>query len=216
MGSKRASLKEVVEKIKEYRRNLPKDATLEVQLKFFVWDPFKEEVPDEYRDKSKYKTAEEVDKNFDWEKWKKDISAVFKPEEQRVHIPQNWHTFDPHRGWTPGIDLSKVFVTPDPANTPKNELVKDIEETFKRCLETIKKKNSDYGETDKDPYRNFRNSESVGVDPARAILVRISDKLSRVSTLLSKEQKVSDESVNDTIEDAISYFAILKSYLKNN
>lgn len=215
MESKEVSKEEATRRLQEYKRNLPK-GDLKEFIKFaFCWDPTSEEVPEEYRDK--VKVSAEVDKNFDFEKWKKDISAVFKPEEQRVVIPQKGHTFDPHRGcWTPGIDLSKVFVTSDPAHTPKNDLVKDIEETFKRCLETIKKKNSDYGETDKDPYRNFRNSESVGVDPARAILVRISDKLSRVSTLLSKGQKVSDESINDTIEDAISYFAILKSYLKNN
>ena len=47
-------------------------------------------------------------------------------------------------------------------------------------------KNKDYAENDS-PFKNFRMSEQVGVDPARAILVRISDKLSRISNLLDRE-----------------------------
>lgn len=100
---------------------------------------------------------------------------------------------------------------------PDSILISDMEETFKKCLALARKKNKDYGETKKDSYANFRKSESVGVSPERAILVRMSDKLSRMSTLLdSKEPQVKTESFEDTIDDMINYAAILKSYCKNN
>ncbi len=98
----------------------------------------------------------------------------------------------------------------------KDEFISNIEDTFETCLEIVKRKNKDYGETDKDPFRNFRNSDAVGVPPEKAILVRISDKLSRISTLLEQNAEVKEESIDDTIHDAINYFAILKNFLKNN
>ena len=75
-------------------------------------------------------------------------------------------------------------------------------------------KNKDYAENDS-PFKNFRMSEQVGVDPARAILVRISDKLSRISNLLDREAEVKDERLEDSCIDAINYFAILNAYLKS-
>jgi hypothetical protein len=96
----------------------------------------------------------------------------------------------------------------------KEEFFKALEETFATCLAISRKKNADYS-GDSDPFKNFRMSEQVGVDPARAILVRISDKLSRISNLLDREAKVEDERLEDTILDAINYLAILKAFIKN-
>lgn len=97
-----------------------------------------------------------------------------------------------------------------------NVLLTDMQETFDKCIATAKKKNNDYaGENTLDPYKNFRGSEFVGVPPDRAILVRLMDKIARVSNLLEQENAVKDESIHDTLEDAINYIAILKSYLKN-
>jgi len=111
------------------------------------------------------------------------------------------------------LDMAKILTT---ETEKQNCLISDIENTFEECLEIVKRKNKDYGETEEDPYKNFRNSESVGVSPEKAILVRISDKLSRISTLLSQDAEVKQETIDDTINDAINYFAILKSFLKNN
>lgn len=94
-----------------------------------------------------------------------------------------------------------------------NVLLVDLEETFNKCLETAKRKNHDYGASDKSPYNNFLNSTMVGVSVERGIMVRMMDKVSRISTLLDKEAQVSDESVQDTLMDLINYTAILKSYL---
>lgn len=98
-----------------------------------------------------------------------------------------------------------------------NVLLTDLEEIFTTCLLTAKKKNNDYaGEKTVDPFKNIRASEFVGVDPAKAIMVRLMDKMSRVSNLLSQEAAVKDEAIEDTIMDMINYNAILLSYLRNN
>ena len=97
-----------------------------------------------------------------------------------------------------------------------NPLLRDMEKTFEACLATATRKNHDYGGSNNDPYANFRNSTIAGVSVERGILVRLMDKMSRISTLLDKEALVKDEAVDDTIDDAINYLAILKSYRKNN
>lgn len=97
-----------------------------------------------------------------------------------------------------------------------NMLLNDMAKTFEDCLNTAVRKNHDYGGSNNDPYANFRNSTIAGVPVERGILVRLMDKMSRISTLLDKEAQVKDEAVDDTIDDAINYLAILKSYRKNN
>ena len=95
-------------------------------------------------------------------------------------------------------------------------MFQDIAYNFKACFETATIKNHDYGGSNNDPFANFRNSTIAGVSVERGILVRLMDKMSRISTLLDKEAKVKDEAVDDTIDDAINYLAILKSYRKQN
>jgi len=94
-----------------------------------------------------------------------------------------------------------------------NSLHKSMRETFDKCIDISIKKNADYA-SDADPFKNFRMSEMVGVEPCKAIIIRITDKLSRISTLLDKEADVSDESIYDTIYDMINYLAILKAFKK--
>jgi len=95
-----------------------------------------------------------------------------------------------------------------------NILLTDLEQTFEECLKIATAKNNDYGGTNGDPFHNFENTNLVGVSPPKGILVRMVDKMSRIATLLDKDPKVSDESIEDTLNDLINYSAILKSYLK--
>lgn len=98
-----------------------------------------------------------------------------------------------------------------------NVLISDMEAIFSKCLETAKKKNADYsGAIEPDPFKNLRGSSFVGVTPERAILVRMMDKMSRVSNLLAQEAQVKDEAIEDTLMDTVNYAAILLSYIKNN
>lgn len=100
-----------------------------------------------------------------------------------------------------------------------NSLVKDMSETFEKCLSLVRKKNNDYSgikNADTDPFKNIRGAEFVGVPNERGILVRMMDKMGRISSLLSQDAAVKEESINDTLDDLINYAAILKSYIKNN
>lgn len=92
--------------------------------------------------------------------------------------------------------------------------IKSIEQSFKDCLDLIRKKNQDYAGVG-DPFANFRNSEMAGVSIERGILVRVMDKISRISNLLERDAAVIDESLEDTLLDLINYTAILKAYLEH-
>lgn len=96
----------------------------------------------------------------------------------------------------------------------QTQFVDAIEETFKQGVEILRIKNNDYA-AETDPWKNFRFAEIVGVGIERAILVRISDKLARISNLIGKEAQVKDESIIDTLVDLSNYAAILKVYLEN-
>jgi hypothetical protein len=95
-----------------------------------------------------------------------------------------------------------------------NALLVSVQETFNECEKLCSLKNQDYA-GDGNPFKNFELSRIVGVSPERAILVRLTDKLSRISNLLDRKEVVLDEKITDTINDAIVYLAILKAYLEN-
>ncbi len=90
----------------------------------------------------------------------------------------------------------------------QQQFIDNLSQTFDDCLAIAEKKNKDYAGNG-DPFKNFNNSLLVGVDPARAILVRITDKISRIGNLLDKPGEVTDENIDDSIRDAINYLAIL-------
>lgn len=94
----------------------------------------------------------------------------------------------------------------------KEQFIEFTRGTTARCLSLLERKNSDYGEKS-DPFKNFRFSSVVGVDPKRAILVRMTDKMSRVSNLLDKPPAVVEESLTDTLDDLINYSLILGAFL---
>jgi hypothetical protein len=94
-----------------------------------------------------------------------------------------------------------------------NPLLMSMAVTFNDCLLTAVAKNNDYGGSNNDPFANFRNSTIAGVSVEKGILVRLMDKMSRVSTLLDKDAMVKNEAITDTIDDAINYLAIMKAYI---
>jgi len=92
--------------------------------------------------------------------------------------------------------------------------INELRDNFEKALEIMISKNKDYAGKD-DPFKNFEMSSIVGVTPERAILVRVTDKISRISNLLDKSNDVSDEKITDTVLDCINYLNILKVYLEN-
>lgn len=77
---------------------------------------------------------------------------------------------------------------------------------------TMEKKNSDYswGDKVKNPFQNFELVEQLWITTtSKGILVRICDKMSRISSLMDNDAKVADESQIDTCIDWANYFLIL-------
>jgi hypothetical protein len=64
-------------------------------------------------------------------------------------------------------------------------------------------KNHDYA-SDADPLSNFRRSSSVGVEPYRGIVVRMTDKWSRIEQLMSGKSP-KNESLRDSLIDNAVY-----------
>jgi hypothetical protein len=90
----------------------------------------------------------------------------------------------------------------------QQELFNFIEESQKKGLDIIKKKNCDYGAND-DCFANFRMFGELG------FAVRLSDKLSRIKTLLTRgSAEVKDESIEDTIIDMANYCHLLLAFRK--
>jgi len=67
-------------------------------------------------------------------------------------------------------------------------------------------KNQDYGNWH--PLGNFMEAEGFGVSPFKGVLIRLSDKYTRVKTLSKKADmvgEVKDESIEDTLIDMANY-----------
>lgn len=76
-------------------------------------------------------------------------------------------------------------------------------------------KNRDYAGNDgTEPFANFTRCEAMGIcDTEQGFLVRITDKMSRLSSFLrAGKMYVSDESFNDTVVDVINYMVLLSAY----
>ena len=89
----------------------------------------------------------------------------------------------------------------------------EMRECFNKMFAIAEAKNKDYcgDQENADPFKNFRLVENLGITTTeKGILVRICDKISRISSLLdSSEIHVKDESIEDTILDAANYLIIL-------
>lgn len=70
---------------------------------------------------------------------------------------------------------------------------------YDKCLNTYIAKNIDYGDSFSKLYKKFGLISTV---------IRLSDKINRLESLVNGEQQVEDESVEDTLEDIINYCAM--------
>lgn len=95
------------------------------------------------------------------------------------------------------------------AKTSQQEYLKKFRKVLDEMYKTTEAKNHDYA-TDNDAFRNFRMFGAVG------ILVRMSDKLSRLTTAIWEKRtfKVVAEKVRDTAIDLAVYAIILVLYLE--
>lgn len=97
------------------------------------------------------------------------------------------------------------------------EFLEHAKVTFLRCNDVLQKKNADYSDSNDNAFRNFEAVQMFNItDVKTGILVRLTDKFTRLTNLLhKKEGQVKDETVQDTIEDAINYLVILHAYLEH-
>jgi hypothetical protein len=106
------------------------------------------------------------------------------------------------------------FSNPFDPLVENNLLLKEAEKLFKQVFETLYKKNADYSNL-VNPFSNFENSaQRVGITVQQGILVRFNDKVERLCNLLrpDKAARVTGETIEDTICDAIGYLAILHAF----
>lgn len=89
-----------------------------------------------------------------------------------------------------------------------------LQHNFDLGMVIMKEKNHDYAGLD-DPFKNFKNVEMLGISVEKGILVRMIDKISRISNLLERPAQVADEKIQDTLLDLINYTNILKVYIDN-
>jgi len=85
-----------------------------------------------------------------------------------------------------------------------------IKKAMADITDLLLRKNRDYGSSFRKP-----GIVSGALDAKSKLLVRIDDKLERLSNLLAKgtDGDVADESVIDTVTDLIGYFVLLKILL---
>lgn len=100
----------------------------------------------------------------------------------------------------------------------RDELLKMHSDLCFSARELMKKKNADYaGRGGNEPFANFTRTEAMGITTTeRGILVRMVDKMSRLSSFMeSGEFKVEDEKLEDTILDMINYSILLYAYIQD-
>jgi hypothetical protein len=99
----------------------------------------------------------------------------------------------------------------------KSEYLKYHEWFCSQMTTITAKKNSDYTGATDDPFANFSRVASLGItDVERGFLVRMTDKLSRITSFVQKGTlQVNDESVEDTLIDLANYSALLAAYIKS-
>jgi hypothetical protein len=98
----------------------------------------------------------------------------------------------------------------------RQELFKLHGELCQTALDIMKKKNHDYaGQGGETPFANFTRSEAMGIcSTEQGFLVRMCDKLSRLSTFASAgELKADNESYEDAILDIINYSILFYGYV---
>jgi hypothetical protein len=99
--------------------------------------------------------------------------------------------------------------------TTHEEFIERLKELYANNVEISKRKNKDYCAIE-NPFANFLVCESVGIPAEVGLIVRISDKVSRISNLVRPGvmTMVKDESVLDTLSDLANYAMILRMYLE--
>lgn len=97
----------------------------------------------------------------------------------------------------------------------QKQYLKEFERITTEMVELTKRKNSDYANA-QDAFLNFRLIESLGAaSTEQGFIVRMSDKLQRIANLISRDNQVKDETIEDTLKDLSVYSILFLLYLKS-
>ena len=98
----------------------------------------------------------------------------------------------------------------------KEEYFKFAEKFYNDCLETSRKKNSDYTGGNDDPFSNFKSVEVLGISTEIGFITRMMDKMKRIASFVEQGQlQVKDESVLDTLHDLANYSCLMAGYIQS-
>jgi hypothetical protein len=97
----------------------------------------------------------------------------------------------------------------------REDYLKEFQKVTSDMLALTKKKNADYaGESN--PFANFQLIEKLGAaSTEQGFVVRMSDKLQRISNLISRPNQVADEKIEDTLLDLSIYSILFLIFLKD-
>jgi len=99
-----------------------------------------------------------------------------------------------------------MHVTAEDAPRTAHPVSQQFYDLCDQLKEMHRRKSSDYGSPDgNDPLANIRNgAKFVGIEPWRAAMVRLSDKVTRLATF-NATGSLTFEGVEDTLADLASY-----------
>lgn len=98
----------------------------------------------------------------------------------------------------------------------REELLRHHDKLTSTAKEIMRQKNHDYaGQGGEKPFANFERCEAMGVcSTEQGFLVRVIDKVSRLSTFVSAgELKVENEGYEDAVLDIINYMILFSAFV---
>ena len=102
-----------------------------------------------------------------------------------------------------------------PSFWTQEDLMKHHKDMTARGLDILEKKNTDYKAGSGDAFANFRSAVFLNLRPEKGILLRIQDKMARLTSFLDRDElSVNDESAQDSCLDAMNYLIILSGMLE--
>lgn len=111
--------------------------------------------------------------------------------------------------------IADAIPTPPVPDTAREAFLSRLRDLYMANVNIASRKNADYAKGN-DPFQNFRMCEHYGVSTAKGLLIRMSDKLVRISNLLDKDSgaSVADESIKDACSDLANYAMQLRIWLE--
>jgi hypothetical protein len=99
------------------------------------------------------------------------------------------------------------------------QLLTAMENGYAKNLEITRQKNNDYaGQDTLDAFANFKLIEHVSggkITAEMGFIVRMTDKLIRITNLTTQVNAVKDESIEDTLRDLANYSMLMCCYIKD-